>query len=48
LPTKHEKNDKNKYNNTNQEKKREEMRRDGIVGVCRSDASLIPNSENCK
>jgi hypothetical protein len=28
VPTKHEKNDKNKYNNTDQEKRREEKRWD--------------------
>jgi len=37
-----------KTSTTTQTKRREEKRREGIVGVCRSDASLIPNSENCK
>jgi hypothetical protein len=37
LPTKHEKNDKNKYNNTDQEKRREEMG----LWAC---ADLMPHS----
>jgi hypothetical protein len=42
LPTKHEKNDKNKYNNTDQEKRREEKRREEMgLWAC---AELMPHS----